>query len=82
MCSWCSKEPSHRDGSFEYPKHMFWLRNKKTCFQLRTLIWGLNNHNNEPNADIDMVIVNTICVTNADILRIRILRQMRWNCTK
>ena len=24
-----SKEPSHRDGSFEYPQHMFWLRNKK-----------------------------------------------------
>ena len=25
----CSKESSHRDGSFEYPQHMFWLRNKK-----------------------------------------------------
>ena len=25
------------DGSFEYPQHMFWLRNKKTNFQLRTL---------------------------------------------
>ena len=24
----CSKEPSHCDGSFEYPQHMFWLRNK------------------------------------------------------
>ena len=35
-----SKEPSHRDGSFEYPKHMFWLRIKKINFQLRTLIWG------------------------------------------
>ena len=31
---------SHRDGSFEYPQHMFWLRNKKNNFQLRTLIWG------------------------------------------
>ena len=29
MCFGCSKEPSHRDGSFEYPQHMFWLRNKK-----------------------------------------------------
>ena len=36
----CSKEPSHRDGSFEYPQHMFWLRNKETNFQLGTLIWG------------------------------------------
>ena len=29
ICFGCSKEPSHRDGSFEYPQHMFWLRNKK-----------------------------------------------------
>ena len=28
MCFGCSKKPSHRDGSFEYPQHMFWLRNK------------------------------------------------------
>ena len=40
MCFGCSKEPSHGDGSFEYPKHMFWLRNKKSDFQLHTLIWG------------------------------------------
>ena len=39
MCFGCSKEPSHRDGSFEYPQHMFWLRNKKNNFQLGTLIW-------------------------------------------
>ena len=40
MCFGCSKEPSYRDGSFEYPQHMFWLRNKKANFQLRTLFWG------------------------------------------
>ena len=39
MCFGCSKEPSQRDGSFEYPQHMFWLRNKKNSFQLHTLIW-------------------------------------------
>ena len=33
-----TEEPSHRDGSFEHPQHMFWLRNKKN--QLHTLIWG------------------------------------------
>ena len=38
MCFGCSKEPPHRDGSFEYPQHMFWLRNKKNNFQLHTLI--------------------------------------------
>ena len=40
MCFGCSKEPSHRDGSFEYPQHMFWLKNKKNNFPLRTRIWG------------------------------------------
>ena len=25
MCFGCSKELSHRDGSFEYLQHMFWL---------------------------------------------------------
>ena len=33
----CSKERSHRDSSFEYPQHMFWLRNKKIQFSLCTL---------------------------------------------
>ena len=40
ICFGCSKEPSHRDGSFEYPQHMFWLRSKKNNFQVCTLIWG------------------------------------------
>ena len=39
MCVGCSKEPSHWDGYFEYPQHMFWLRNKKNNFQICTLIW-------------------------------------------
>ena len=42
MCFGCLKEPSHWDGSFEYPQHMFWLRNKKNHLQLRTLIWDLS----------------------------------------
>ena len=37
ICFGCSKEPSHLDGSFEYPQHMFWLRNKKINFLVRTL---------------------------------------------
>ena len=40
MCFGCSKEPSRRDDSFEYPQHMFWSRNKKNNFQLRALICG------------------------------------------
>ena len=36
ICFGCSKEPSHWDGSFEYPQHMFWLRIKKSIFLSRT----------------------------------------------
>ena len=35
-----SKEPSHWDGSFEYPQQMFGMRNKKNSFPIHTLIWG------------------------------------------
>ena len=31
MCFGRSKEPSHRDGSFEYPKYMLWPRNEKNA---------------------------------------------------
>ena len=40
VCFVCSKEPSHRDGSIEYPQHMFSLRYKKNHFQLHTLTWS------------------------------------------
>ena len=32
ICFGCLKEPSYWDGSFVYPQHMFWLRNKKISF--------------------------------------------------
>ena len=38
MCFGCSKELSQWDGSFEYPQHMFWVRNMKIIFSLRILI--------------------------------------------
>ena len=28
------KEPSHRDGSFEYSQHMFWLKNEEKSFSV------------------------------------------------
>ena len=34
ICIGCPKEPSHRDGSFEYPQSMFWLRDMKIKFLL------------------------------------------------
>ena len=45
MCFRCSTEPSHLDCSFEYPQHMFWLRNKKIICLVHTL-----NKNNFKNA--------------------------------
>ena len=36
ICFWCSKEPSQSDGSFEYPQHVFRLRNKKINFLVHT----------------------------------------------
>ena len=46
MCFGYTKEPSHRDSSFEYPQHMFSLRNKNYDFPLNTLIWrpGINKN--------------------------------------
>ena len=35
------KEPSHWNGSFEYPQHMFWLRNKKILFSYTLISGGL-----------------------------------------
>ena len=45
MCFACSKEPSHLDGSFEYPQHMFWMRNKENSFTIRTLTLSPVNTN-------------------------------------
>ena len=46
----CSKVPSHRDGSFEYPQHMFWLRNKKNNFR-----WG-------PAYSFILIVFVCVCV--------------------
>ena len=43
MCFVCSKEPSHGDGSFEYPQQMFWLRKKKINFSYALLSGGLKS---------------------------------------
>ena len=45
MCFGCSKEP----------KHMFWLRNKKNSFHLRTVIWG-------PSGVLDLGSSEGVCL--------------------
>ena len=49
ICFGCSNEPSQWDGSFEYPQHMFWLRNKKVNFLVRTLNYRPERANNKLN---------------------------------
>ena len=44
MCFGCLNEQSHRDGSFEYPQHMFWLRNTEINFEFLPLIWRFEIH--------------------------------------
>ena len=56
MCFRCSKEQSHQDGSFEYPQHMFWLRNKKNNFQLEAcLTEGLVDNFGDTNTLFEVV---------------------------
>ena len=40
MCFGYSKEPSHRDGSFEYPQHKFWLINKNLVYTVKLVLNG------------------------------------------
>ena len=44
ICFGSSKEPSHWDGSFVYPQHMFWLRNKKFNIFTYTLLSRPDTH--------------------------------------
>ena len=40
MCFECSIDLSYwEDRFFEYPQHMFWMRNKENSFPIHTLIW-------------------------------------------
>ena len=51
----CSKEPSHWDGSFEYPQHMFWLTNKKKFFFVSTVMAWADLKLHKKAADLDLV---------------------------
>ena len=53
MCFGCTKEPSQRDGTFEYQQHMFWLRNKKIIFSYTLLSGGLTCITPDPERHIE-----------------------------
>ena len=42
ICCGYSKEPSHRDGSFEHPKHMLKLMDKKKKSHFTLILFLLN----------------------------------------
>ena len=42
ICLGSSKEPSHRDGSFVWSQHLFWLRNREIIFWYALLTKSLN----------------------------------------
>ena len=54
VCFGCSKEPSRRDGSFEYPQHTFSLRNRKIQIYFPSLIYS-QAHNRSINFDRKIV---------------------------
>ena len=87
MCFVCSKEPSHRDGSFEYPQHMFWLRNKKNNFLLRTFHCGADDcpfYFSGWLADITSSYNSSFFMVGACFLVSCVLTlviPLRWNCS-
>ena len=66
MCFSCSKEPSHRDSSFEYPQHMFWLRNKESNFQLHSYLVTFQDNLMPPVLEVwgHIVLGLHVCATN------------------
>ena len=60
MCCGCSKEPSQLDGSFEYPQHMLWLRNKKKNFSVTHSYQGPEYIDQEPHSVAIVQTVKTI----------------------
>ena len=62
----CSKEPSHRDGSFEYPQHMFGLRIKESSFQLHLYLVTCQDNLMPPILKVQGHIVFGlhVCATN------------------
>ena len=51
-------------GSFEYPQHMFWLRNMKNYFLVGTLIWrpDISNAFGEKTDDLGYCSKTLLCV--------------------
>ena len=73
MCFGCSKVPSHRDGSFEYPQHLFWLRNKKTNSYLGAsackynINWNAASQMYTNGAGIENILISTMVKFKRDI---------------
>ena len=55
MCFGCSEEPSHRDGAFKYPQHIFQLRN--------TNLFSVT-HSQLKSCNVVVVVVVVVVVPN------------------
>ena len=67
ICCGCSKEPSHQDTSFEYPQHIFWLRNKKINFygNHTILTKGLTHSTFNKPKEVSYLISHTLFALSA-----------------
>ena len=67
ICLGCSKEPSHWDGSFEYPQHMFWLRNKTNYFlvvhTLNLFVWFFTSQSTIFQLLDNVISTKTLCAS-------------------
>ena len=61
MCFGCSKEPSHRVGSFEYLQQLFWMRNKEYNFPKALLSGGLGGSEETDDALFVYVLSTKTC---------------------
>ena len=77
ICFGCSKEPSQRDGSFEFPQRIVWLRNKKINFYfLRTLMKACFEFSYEQIAFLLKPCLGQKCMGHIPSLTILI----KWGC--
>ena len=68
---WCSKEQSHWDCSFEYPHHMFWLRNKKININLHSYLGALSPNEKKMLVSLaEIPCFHPFCWSGSSVVRV------------
>ena len=73
MCFGCSKEPSHRDGSFEYPQHI-----RKIIFYTHSYLGAFTIANILPNSSFRLVDLNLYLTRLTLKIRKITLLNLKW----